>query len=235
MRLWMTAWHDIRFQWRHKFYFIYFLVCSLYIVLLHSIPAEYTNTVALLLTFTDPSALGFILAGGIVLLEKDQGIHDSLFVTPLRIKQYLLAKVFSISLLSILSAWAIHLFSIGIPASPFHFTIAVLLTSSMFTLLSIGVVVRTQTINGFILLMQLYALPFALPLLDFFHIGSRYMYMWIPTEGSLLLLMSMLQKPTWAETIYSILILITGNIIIFLWAERSFNRHIVMGIGKGGQ
>lgn len=235
MRMWMTVWHDIRFQWRHKFYLIYTLVCTIYLLLLHSIPTDYKITVALLLTFSDPSALGLILAGGIVLLEKDQGIHDSLFVTPIRVTEYLLAKAISLSILSITSAWIIHLLSIGVPASPFHFTIGILLTSSLFTLLSIGVVVRTQSVNGFILLTQLYALPFALPLLDFFNIGSRYMYMVIPTEGTLLLLKSMIQKPASGETLYALAILITGNILIFLWAKRSFKRVILLNIGRGAQ
>lgn len=232
-RMLMTVLYDIRFQWRHGFYFVYMLVCSIYLILLHSIPGHYKESAALLLTFSDPSALGLILAGGIVLLEKDQGIHDSLFVTPLRLWEYLLAKAISLSLLSILSAWAIHVFSIGVPASPFHFTIGVLLTSSFFTLLSIGVVVRTQSINGFILLSQLYALPLAFPLLDVFDIGDRWMYLLIPTEGSLLLLKSIMQPVSVEETLYAIIILTIGNLVVFLWALRSFKHKILMNIGKG--
>jgi len=228
MRMWMLVYHDIRFQWRHKFYLMYMLVCSIYVLLLNSIPADYKTNVALLLTFSDPSALGLILAGGIVLLEKDQGIHDSLFVTPLRITEYLLAKACSLSLLSLSSAWVIHLLSIGVPASPFHFTIGILLTSSLFTFLSIGVVVRSQSVNGFILISQLYALPFALPLLDFFHIGNRYLYMILPTEGTLVLLKSMILLPSASETIYAILILLLGNMVIFIWAKWSFKQVILM-------
>lgn len=233
MRMFMTIFHDIRFQWRHRFYFVYLFVCSIYLVLLNTIPARFKESVALLLTFSDPSALGLILAGGIVLLEKDQGIHDSLFVTPIRLREYLLAKAISLSILSILSAWIIHGFSIGVPASPFHFTIAVMLTSSLFTLLSIGIVVRSQSINGFILLSQLYALPFALPLLDFFNIGPRFLYLIFPTEGTLLLLESIVRKVSVGETIYAIIILIIGNVFVFWWAQQSFKRKILMNIGEG--
>lgn len=233
MRMIMTVLYDIRFQWRHGFYLVYMLVCSFYLILLNSIPVHYKKSAALLLTFSDPSALGLILAGGIVMLEKDQGIHDSLFVTPIRLMEYLLAKAVSLSLLSILSAWTIHVFSLGIPSSPFHFTIGVLLTSSLFTFLSIGVVVRSQSINGFILLSQLYALPLALPLLDFFDTGDRFMYLIFPTEGSLLLLKSIMQQVSAKETIYAIIILSIGNVIVFLWAQQSFKRKILMNIGKG--
>jgi fluoroquinolone transport system permease protein len=233
MRILMTIMNDIRFQWRHGFYIVYVIVCSIYLILLNSIPIHYKETVALLLTFSDPSALGLILAGGIVLLEKDQGIHDSLFVTPLRLREYLLAKAISLSLLSVLSAWVIHTFALGTPNSPFLFTISVMLTSSLFTFLSIGVVVRTQSLNGFILLSQLYALPFALPLLGYLGIGNRFVYLFIPTEGSLLLLKSMIRQISIGEAIYAIIILSIGNLVVFYWAQYSFKRSIIMGLGRG--
>lgn len=233
MRMLMTIIYDIRFQWRHGFYLVYLLVCSIYLIMLHFIPVQYKETVALLLTFSDPSALGLILAGGIVLLEKDQGIHDSLFVTPLRLREYLIAKAISLSIISILSAWAIHIFALGTPSSPLLFTTGVMLTSSLFTLLSIGIVVRTQSVNGFILLSQLYALPLAFPLLHFLGIGNKYMYLIFPTEGSLLLLKSMMRQLSTGEAIYAIIILSIGNAVVFYWAQYSFKRSLLMGMGRG--
>lgn len=56
---------DIRFQWRHGFYWIYVIICAFYLVLLHLIPDHYREQTMLLLTFSDPSALGLILAGGL--------------------------------------------------------------------------------------------------------------------------------------------------------------------------
>jgi fluoroquinolone transport system permease protein len=223
--------YDAQFQWRHGFYGVYVLVCALYLMLLYFIPAGYKETVTILLTFSDPSALGLILAGGIVLLEKDQGIHDSLFVTPLRLGEYLFAKALSLSALSLTAAWAIHVFSSGVPLSPFRFSLGVLLTSSFFTFLSIGVAVRSRSINGFILLSQLYALPFALPLLHFFGIGKTFMYVVFPTEGSLLLLKSTYQHVPLVVTIYAVIILILGNAGAFFWAYRSFEKMVLRRVG----
>ncbi|WP_245599878.1 ABC transporter permease [Paenibacillus harenae] len=229
----MMILNDIRFQWRHRFYFVYLLVCSLYLLLLHFIPSEYKETVAVLLTFSDPSALGLIFAGGILLLEKDQGIQDCLFVTPLRLREYLLAKAISLSLLSILAAWMIHGFSLGMPLSPIRFTVGVMLTSSLFTLLSIGIVVRTQTVNGFILLSQLFSFPFALPLLHLFDIGSRALFVFFPTYGSLLLIGTINRPVSSMETIYAVGIMMIGNTIAFLWAKHSFQQRVLLGITKG--
>lgn len=234
MRLMATVWHDIRFQWRHGFYGVYVLVCALYLLLLHFIAEGYKETVTMLLTFSDPSALGLIFAGGIVLLERDQGIHDSLFVTPIRLLEYLLAKAVSLSLLSLTAAWAIHFFSLGAPMSPFHFSFGVLLTSGFFTLLSIGVVVRSQSINGFILLSQLYALPFTLPLLGLFGVGDTLIYRVFPTEGSLLLLKTAYEHISLGEMVYAYVILILGNVAAFLWAHHSFKQRVLLRIGEGG-
>ncbi|KRE96452.1 ABC transporter permease [Paenibacillus sp. Soil766] len=231
---WMTATkYDVQFQWRHGFYGVYVLVCSLYVLLLHFVPESRKDTVTILLTFSDPSALGLILAGGIVLLEKDQGIHDSLFVTPLRLREYLFAKALSLSALSLAAAWVIHVFSLGLPISPIRFSLAVLLTSSFFTFLSIGVAVRTRSINGFILLSQLYALPFTLPLLHFFGIGKAFMYVIIPTDGSLLLLKTTYQHVSLGGTIYAVTLLVLGNACVFLWTYRSFERKVLWRIGDG--
>ncbi|WP_027084496.1 hypothetical protein [Cohnella panacarvi] len=225
---------DFRFQLRHGFYGVYVLVCSIYWVLLHYVPTGYKETVTLLLTFSDPSAVGLILAGGIVLLEKDQGIHASLFATPLQLKEYLLAKSISLSLLSLSAAWAIHGFGLGMPDHPVLFSLGVLLTSSMITLLSIGAVVRSQSINGFILLSQLYVLPFTLPLLGFFEIGPSSLYAIIPTSGSLLLLRSSYSTLTAGQIGYSLLILLLGNFLIFKWAHRSFGRQVLRNQWNGG-
>lgn len=225
---------DIRFQWRHGFYWIYVIICAFYLVLLHLIPDHYREQTMLLLTFSDPSALGLILAGGIVLLERDQGIHDPLFVTPIRVREYLLSKAGSLSVLSLLAAWVIHVVASGIPQSPFGFSTGIILTSSFMTLLSIGVVARCQTINGFILLSQVFALPFILPLLGYFKVWNSKLFLWLPTEGTLRLLSSGTSAMSFGNYIYSISILLLWNVVIYVWAKRSFENHVMMRIGKGG-
>ncbi len=227
--------YDVRFQWRHRFYHAYMLVCALYLVLLHFIPEGYRDSVTTALTFSDPSALGLLFAGGILLLEKDQGVHDSLFVTPFRLKEYLLAKAASLAVLSLAAAWTIHLFSSGLPASPVLFSLGVLLTSSLFTFLSIGVVVRCRSINGFILMSQVYAAAFTVPLLGFFGVWETEWYRLLPTEGSLMLLKSAFQPVSLGGTLYAVMILSVWNALIFVWAERSFAQKVLMRIGDGGE
>lgn len=228
--------HDIRFQLRHGIYGVYVLVCGMYVLLLHYIPSGgYREMSAMLLTFSDPGAVGLMIAGGIVLLEREQGVLAPFFVTPVRLYEYLLSKVISLGIVSLVAAWVIHFFSVGIPLSPFRFSLGVVLTSSFFTLLSIGVVVHCRSINGFLLRSQWYAFPFALPILGLFDIGGTALYRWLPTNGSFILLKTAFENVAARETIYAIRILLFGNIVVFAWAYHSFRKAVILGIGRGGK
>jgi len=224
---------DIKFQWRHGFYMVYAIVCACYWILLTFIPDKHLEKSVIILTFSDPSALGLILAGAILLLERDQGVHDPLFVTPLRTRDYLFAKVASLSVLSLIAAWVIHATSSGYPESPILFSIGVMLTSSLMTLISIGVVVRYQTINGFIIMSQVYAFPLVLPLLGFFDVWDTWLYNVFPTQGTLLLLQSGHSRLSIDQVIYALFILSIWNYVIYNWANHSYRKYILEKIGEG--
>ncbi len=225
---------DLRFQWRHGFYYVYVFVCICYWILLRFIPEIYKETTAIALTFSDPAALGLILAGGMVLLERDQGVHDPLFVTPVHIRDYLLAKAGSLSVLSLAAGWVIHAASGSLPPSPFAFSVGIVLTSTFMTLLSVGVAARHRTINGFILMVQVYALPFVLPLLGYFQVWRTDLFLLLPTEGTLRLLGSPPGGLSVNPLLYSVFILLIWNAAAYIWAHRSYSRHVLMWIGGGG-
>lgn len=63
MRLTRLVWFDVCYQWRHRYYLVYLIVCSVYVGILHAIPESYMAPSLVLLTFSDPSALGLLLEG----------------------------------------------------------------------------------------------------------------------------------------------------------------------------
>ncbi|WP_334074547.1 MULTISPECIES: ABC transporter permease [Paenibacillus] len=224
---------DLRFQWRHGFYGVYLFVCFCYWILLRFVPENYREITATVLTFSDPAALGLILAGGIVLLEKDQGIHDPLFVTPVYVRDYLLSKATSLTVLSLTAGWIIHLSSGSLPSSSFAFSAGVVLTSTFMTLLSIGVAARYRTVNSFILMTQVYAMPVVLPLLGFFDLWHSNLFLGLPTEGTLRLL-QFDHNGSPGNMLYSLTILTVWNVAVYFWAHRSFSCFILREAGKGG-
>lgn len=222
---------DLRFQWRHGFYYAYSLICACYMVLLQLIPEAYRAKSALLITFSDPSILGLYFAGGIVLLERGQGLFDSLFVTPFRVAEYIAAKMMSLALLSLITAFVIHGVSAGWPEQPFRFGVGILLTSTLFTLLGILAALPVRSLNGFILLTQLYALPMALPLLDYFGCWESPIWFVLPTQGTLVLLDPGFVHRGLLADLLSSAILLFWNVGLFILTVRSFKRHVLYRIG----
>lgn len=76
---WAVIVQDIRFQWRHGFYAVYAIVSAVYAGILHGLPAGIREKAAQAIIYSDPVILGFLFAGGMVLLEKRQGVLEPLF------------------------------------------------------------------------------------------------------------------------------------------------------------
>ena len=217
---------DVRYQWKQRFYHVYLIVCAVYIGLLLVLPAAYVDQTLVLLTFSDPTALGMIFSGGIVLLEKQQGIRDSLFTTPIRVSEYLIARCLSLSVLSLCAAFAIHLPVAGWPVSPLSFTIGVVLASCLFTLLGTAAAVLSRSVNGFLLLMQAFALPFALPVIGYIGWGSHLFMKALPTDGALLLIDGSRRPVDFVEASYA-----TGLLLLWIglagwWTVRLLQQSV---------
>nr|WP_245864429.1 ABC transporter permease [Paenibacillus donghaensis] len=172
------------------------------------IPEAYLEKTLVLLTFSDPSALGLILAGGILLLERDQGIFENLFVTPVRTLEYILAKCLSLSCLSLAAASVIHLSTAGWPVSPVQFVLGIVLTSAFFSLLGMAAAVTCRSINGFIVLSQAYSLVFILPVLGYLNAFTTPLYAVLPVQGTLMLLQGAFHPLNIAEFLYAVFILL---------------------------
>lgn len=221
MRLSRLVRFDVRYQWRHRYYLVYLIVCSVYVGILHAMPESYAEHALLLLTFSDPSALGLLLAGSILLLEREQGIWHALFATPLRAWEYLVSKCLSLSFLSLLAALAIHLPVNGLPKSPFAFVFGIALTSFFFTLLGMAAALNSRSINGFLIRSQLYALPFTLPILDYINVAYTPLFQLLPSNGSLILLSGAARplapgEAGYAFAILTIWIIVAGFITLSL-------------------
>ncbi|MFC4597221.1 ABC transporter permease [Cohnella hongkongensis] len=226
MRTWSMLWFDARFQWRQRFYFVYLFVCAVYIGLLHAIPDSYASGALVLLTFSDPSALGLLLAGGILLLERAQGIWNSLFATPVRLWEYLLAKCLSLGLLSLAAAFAIHLSVKGWPMAPIYFSLGVLLTSCFFTLIGIAASLHSRSINGFLIRSQAYSLVFALPVLGYLNVFDTPLYRVLPSQGSLVLLSGAIRPPSPGEAGYAVAVLVVWVGLAGFFTLRLLNRTV---------
>ncbi|MCG3420659.1 ABC transporter permease [Oceanobacillus jordanicus] len=224
--------YDIKIQFRHGLYAVYMLVSLFYIIALHQIPEQYREIAGIFITFSDPGVLGFFFIGGLVLLEQNQNILDNLFITPYKVEEYIFSKALSLTVLSVLTSYIIHISVFGVSHYLVLFLVGVFLTSMFFTIFGLGVAVRCHTLNGFFFLSSIYSLIFLLPLLEITGM-DHFLFMLLPTKGALLLISSGFHSITTWEAIYSVVMLLSWGVIAFIWARKSFYNMIIRKASEG--
>ncbi len=140
---------DMRFQAKYGFYFLYAVLTVIYSIALLAVPESWKEKTAVILIFSDPASMGLFFMGAIVLLEKSQHTPCAFAVSPVRPMEYIIAKVSSLSAISLVVAAILALV-----ASEKHLHIVLLgtvLSSVMFTLLGIIIATKIISLNQFIL------------------------------------------------------------------------------------
>ena len=143
---------DIRQQYKYGFYALYTLFTLVYITVLRILPMPWKELCTTTLIFSDPVLIGLMFMGAIILFEKSEKVMQALAVSPISIHTYILSKVISIGLISLLSGVLIALFS-GMEHSYIHLVVGIMLGSALFTLVGISLSAFISTMNNFMLIM----------------------------------------------------------------------------------
>jgi fluoroquinolone transport system permease protein len=141
---------DITLQYKYGFYFLYVFLTLFYIALLSVLPFGWRSTAAILMIFSDPAALGIFFMGALVLYEKGERVLDSLAVSPVQPREYVLSKMISLSIIATTTASAIALYA-KLQSKPIYFFLGLFLGSNLFSAAGLIVAVRIKTLNEFIL------------------------------------------------------------------------------------
>ena len=143
---------DIRQQYKYGFYALYTLFTLVYITVLRILTMPWKELCTTTLIFSDPVLIGLMFMGAIILFEKSEKVMQALAVSPISIHAYILSKVISIGLISLLSGVLIALFS-GMEHSYIHLAVGIMLGSALFTLVGISLSAFISTMNNFMLIM----------------------------------------------------------------------------------
>ncbi len=141
---------DIRFQFKYGIYFLYLIFTVLYISLLFILPEAWREKAAILMIFSDPAAMGLYFMGSIVLFEKSERVINSLAISPVKVYEYVTAKLLSIAVISTTVGVLIGL-SGKVVSNIFYFIPGVFIGSCLFSALGLAIAVNIATLNGFIL------------------------------------------------------------------------------------
>jgi fluoroquinolone transport system permease protein len=138
---------DIRFQFRYGFYLTYAVFSALYVFLLFVFPESWRRNAASIMIYSDPAAMGLFFMGAIVLLEKSQRVLNALAVSPVKVSEYIAAKVISLLFISLLVSLLLAL-AAGLQ-NILMVLVSTILTSIIFSLLGIIAAARINSLNQY--------------------------------------------------------------------------------------
>lgn len=218
---------DFLLLFRYKLIFVATVLAIAYVLVLHFIKQFEIDELVILLIFSDPVMLGFMFVGVMILFEKGENTLQAIVVNPLKNWQYLWSKGLSLTLIalpfSIIMAYAGYVGEIQL----IYLSISVVLTSLIFVFLGVAGAVRVKTFNQFILVIPMFLIPLCIPILDLFGVLSgKWMYL-IPTHASIILMKASVQNIPLIEIIYAVPFLIISLIASYIFALRSFTKHII--------
>ncbi|QTL97453.1 hypothetical protein GM661_05380 [Iocasia frigidifontis] len=231
-RLWANIKGDIILQIKYGFYGVYVVLILFYIFILKFLSIKLSTFLLPLIIFSDPALLGFYFIGGLILLEKDENTLDYLLVTPLRIREYLISKMVSLTVLALLASVIIVIFSYGTIFNCLLLLSGIVLTSFFYVLIGFVAVARFNTVNDYIFSSVLYMILLNYPLFEYLGLYKSYLSYFSPAKASLLLIVGAFTGVEVWQLIYAIAYLIVAIIIVYHFAYKSFYRFFVLKGGK---
>lgn len=157
---------DIRFQFSNNFQLIYLVFVLMYSAILSFLPYNIKAAVLPILIFSEPGALSFIFTGAIIIYEKERGILDSLFTSPILFREYALSKIMSIGLLA-MTGTAILTINSGVAVSASVY-ISVFISNAFCTALAFILAIGFKDILKYMILGGMSLSILFLPILEIY-------------------------------------------------------------------
>lgn len=219
--------YDITLQWRQGFWLVYFIVSLAFLVILFSIPQNYRLPASIYILLSDTSVLGATFIGALILLEKQQNVLQSLFVTPLSVRHYLISKAVSLTVLIFCMSLLIYLpvNSPGWHYVPVLFT--TIISSIIFTFLGMGVSARVRTVNQYLGGVIGLSMIIVIPVIPFIIFDYTEYLLVFPLNAALDMMISVIEGSWTGINFAEMFILVLWTFIAYYYANRQFNKHIL--------
>ena len=228
MRLLNALKTDIIFQYRQGFYWIYLLITLVYMTIMSKLPEGNIKAVGVMLAvFSDPSMLGFFFIGGIVMLEKVQGVIKYLGVTPVYAWEYLLAKALSLSLVSLAAGSLITKVTYKGEVRFGLLLLGILLSSVFFTLYGFLIAAWARTINQYFIKMVPFMVLIALPCFSFLLKEQSVLFDLFPSVAGLRLIQGAFFGIPSSRALLNVFILLVETGIILILAKDTYIKMLV--------
>lgn len=224
---------ELLVQFRQNIFYAALFVAVLWSAILFQIPDAAIVPMLVSILFLDLSVFGFFFMAALYYLEKGDRVLEGLVVTPLRVVEYLTAKIATLAALSVVVGAVVTLLAYGLSIQWGWYVLAVVGMSVPISLLGFVLAARYNGINEFLVPGVFYLMVMQLPLLGYLGIWDSPLLYLVPSQpGMILLEAAFVGAPLW-EIGYAIVYL---ALLIFLgwrWAEQTFVRVIARQVGNG--
>lgn len=219
-RLYATLGTDLRVQYRNGFYYATAVVVVGSILVLRWLPAHTAALLMPVVLLENVLINTFYFVSALLLLERGEGTFAAQSVTPLRADEYLASKVLTLTALSLVESLLIAVAVAGPDPRLAVMAVGIALAGTLFALAGVGLVVRYDAINEFIMPSVLYTALLTIPVFGYFGVGARAWYMAHPIQGPLEL-MRMQGSYTTAGLTYAIVYPLLWIPPVYLWSRRA--------------
>lgn len=241
-RLLATMKLDVMLQWRYGFYGAGAFVAVISILIMWQVNPNAYEAVLPGMLFVSLLVTTFYFIAGLVLFEKGEGVLQGLITTPLRINEYLISKLVTLTVLaaaeqvlivSLTYGITFGIFSLNIPA----FIISIVLWCVLGVLVGFAFVARFDSITEFLLPSSLIGIIAVAPWFDIAGVIDFPPLVVIPTYGAMLLFgaafdpLSGVEGLTQAEIVISITITVLAIVAGFIYARQTFRKFIIRSEG----
>jgi fluoroquinolone transport system permease protein len=226
-RVLSTTLLDLRLQQRYGIFYAAGFVTLVWVVLLRLFPANMLDLALPFIIFVDLGIVGVYFIAGMVLFEKGEHTLEALVITPLRFREYLVAKLATLTLLALVISLIVVVSAYGFGFQVLWLLIGTALTSIIALLVGFISVAPYRAISAYLLPSQFYFLPLNLPLIAYFGWWEHPVFYLIPTQGSLLLLRSAFEPVAAWQLVYAIGYQVLWIGLLAWVARQMFDRYIV--------
>lgn len=220
MRLKNLILSEFLFLWKYGIIALYVIFSIIYLCLLVAIPTSARGVTVVLLVFTDPAAMGLFFMGAVVLLEKSQHVESSLSVSPIKIEEYIIAKILPMMTVGCIVAVILCLYA---NVNILLVIIGVAFSSVLFSLCGLSVGANIKSLNGFMIA----TVPFEIilcvpPILYLFGVIQRGIWLFHPGVSAIYLISG--KSEQWYFAIMSIILWIFP---IFICCKKAVAKSFV--------
>ncbi|MEZ5104649.1 MAG: ABC transporter permease [Draconibacterium sp.] len=218
---------DLKIQARNGIITVAFIIAAIYTALFLLLQLQGNDKILIAILFSDPTFMGFIFTGVLILFEKNANTLQALVVTPVKIWQYLFSKAISLTFVALIICFAMVFASHGFRFNYFWFLSATFLSSVFFIFLGFIGVSKVKTFNQYIIVIPVFLMPLLLPFLNFFGVTDTLWFYLLPTQASFILFNGAFKSITIWESIYGLTYLLLSTGVAYYISRRRFLKYII--------